>query len=390
MRLKSTLRQSNILAAKESQPSDSEVVGDTDVIFDRDILGSPRRIDTQCRKASIVERALQGVAQHLPALRKSLLDYLSQLVQRLGIQLADGLGNQADHGGIDLRGRIEAFRRHIDQPLQPEAVLQHDRQTAEIGVTRLGHHALDDFLLQHEVHVVDRLGVVGEVEKQGGRNVVGQVADQTLPRADAGEVEGQRIALVDGHALPAMLLFQAGDQVTVAFDDVQVIDPLQQGLGDGAEAWADFDYRITTLWIDGRNDGTDDALVDQEVLAKSFAGDVAFHADFLCAMRAASLTASNKLPGSALPVPASSSAVPWSTEVRMMGRPSVTLMPLPKVAYLSAVRPWSWYMARTASPWARTGGVNMVSAGCGPDKAMPSPRSLSRTGAMTSISSRPR
>ncbi len=59
-----------------------------------------------------------------------------------------------------------------------------------------------------------------------------------------------------------------------------------------------------------------------------------------CAMRARfSSTASNRLPGSALPVPASSSAVPWSTEVRMMGRPRVTLMPWPKVAYLRRGQP---------------------------------------------------
>jgi len=39
----------------------------------------------------------------------------------------------------------------------------------------------------------------------------------------------------------------------------------------------------------------------------------------LCAMSMAVSTAANRLVGDALPVPARSSAVPWSTEVRMMG-----------------------------------------------------------------------
>ena len=39
---------------------------------------------------------------------------------------------------------------------------------------------------------------------------------------------------------------------------------------------------------------------------------------------------------------------------------------------------------------ASTGGVNIVSAGCGPESSMPSPRNWSSTGVMTSISSMPR
>src|SRR4029453_6867163 len=49
---------------------------------------------------------------------------------------------------------------------------------------------------------------------------------------------------------------------------------------------------------------------------------------------AASLIASTRLPALALPVPARPSAVPWSTEVRMIGSPSVTLTPPPKATYL--------------------------------------------------------
>ncbi len=43
--------------------------------------------------------------------------------------------------------------------------------------------------------------------------------------------------------------------------------------------------------------------------------------------------------GSAEPVPAISNAVPWSTEVRMIGRPSVTLTAWPNPAYFRTGRP---------------------------------------------------
>ncbi len=162
--------------------------------------------------------------------------------------------------------------------------------------------------LQHEVHVADDADVFGEMEEQRRRDVVGQVADQAQIAADAGEVESQGITFVDGHACRRVLLVQAGDQVAVDFDDVQMIEARQQRLGNCPEAGADFDDRVAALRIDGGDDGIDDAAVNQEILPESFAGDVALH--WRTAMRVASATASNRLPGSARPLPASSSAVP--------------------------------------------------------------------------------
>ena len=104
----------------------------------------------------------------------------------------------------------------------------------------------------------------------------------------------------------------------------------------------------------------------------------------------ASATAATRLPTSALPVPARSSAVPWSTEVRMMGSPSVTFTPAPKPTCFSTGRPWSWNMASTASAWAKALGVKAVSAGSGPKAAIPAARAMAMAGAMTAVSSCPR
>ena len=51
----------------------------------------------------------------------------------------------------------------------------------------------------------------------------------------------------------------------------------------------------------------------------------------------------------ARPVPASASAVPWSTDVRTIGRPSVTFTISPNDSALITGKPWSWYIATTTS-----------------------------------------
>ena len=51
--------------------------------------------------------------------------------------------------------------------------------------------------------------------------------------------------------------------------------------------------------------------------------------------------ASIRLFGLAIPLPAMSNAVPWSTEVRTMGRPRVMLTPRSKATSLAGMCPWS-------------------------------------------------
>ena len=75
----------------------------------------------------------------------------------------------------------------------------------------------------------------------------------------------------------------------------------------------------------------------------------------------------------ATPCQAMSNAVPWSTDVRMIGRPSVTLTPESKASSFIGPWPWSWYMHTIASYRRRcTAWKNTVSAGCGPLASMPS------------------
>ena len=59
------------------------------------------------------------------------------------------------------------------------------------------------------------------------------------------------------------------------------------------------------------------------------------------AIWAAMRIAAIMLRASALPVPAMSNAVPWSGEVRMIGRPSVTFTPSQNDSVLIGISAWS-------------------------------------------------
>ena len=78
-----------------------------------------------------------------------------------------GLGNHAHDRAHYLRRRVECARRHVKEFLHAIAPLQHHRQTSVGFAAVLGHHAVDHFLLQHEVLILDVIGGFKKFEEQG-------------------------------------------------------------------------------------------------------------------------------------------------------------------------------------------------------------------------------
>ena len=70
--------------------------------------------------------------------------------------------------------------------------------------------------------------------------------------------------------------------------------------------------------------------------------------------------------GSAVNLPARSYAVPWSTLVRMIGRPSETFTASPKLATFIGMVAWSWYIATTPPQRPASARRKALSAGTGP------------------------
>jgi hypothetical protein len=77
---------------------------------------------------------------------------------------------------------------------------------------------------------------------------------------------------VHREAVGGPVALQARDDVAVELYGVQVRQTFEQGLGQRAQAGADFEDGFAGLRMYGVDDGIDDAVVDEEVLAEAFAG----------------------------------------------------------------------------------------------------------------------
>lgn len=89
-----------------------------------------------------------------------------------------------------------------------------------------GRDALDNFLLQHEMQVLDRMSVFYHVEQNSGGNIVWQVADDAqfvrrkifLP--EAGEIEIKYILIVYAELFTSLKRFKAGYDIAVELNDI--------------------------------------------------------------------------------------------------------------------------------------------------------------------------
>jgi hypothetical protein len=156
--------------------------------------------------------------------------------------------------------------------------LQHHRQ-ASVGLAAGGGgHALDDFLLQHEVHVGDRGGVLEAMKKDRRGNVVGQVADEAdrFAMRERGKIHLEHVGVDDKElADAARLVAQRFDQVAVEFDRGQFPGAAQQGQGERAFAGSDLDDALSRLRRDRIDDAAQDAGVVQEMLAEALSRHMA-------------------------------------------------------------------------------------------------------------------
>jgi hypothetical protein len=115
--------------------------------------------------------------------------------QRLGHGIMRTMAESTFGGGSN------AVRRHHEQQRHVVAPLQHHRQAAIRLAARLGHHALDHFLLQHEMLVLHQRREVARWNSSGLEMLYGRLPTmRSFWPAGTGmlrEIELQRIARVD-------------------------------------------------------------------------------------------------------------------------------------------------------------------------------------------------
>ena len=168
-------------------------------------------------------------------------------------------------------GGSNACGRDVEQGLDRVAPLQHHRQSPVVLVAGHGRHAVDDFLLQHEVLVLDEVARVEQVEQDRRRDVVGQVADDPEPAARCGvrkrsEVDLEHVGL--DHREPGRLA-QSRGEVAVQLDHGERACSLQQRRGERAAPRPDLDQRLPGTRIDRSDDPVDHRAVDEEVLSEA-------------------------------------------------------------------------------------------------------------------------
>jgi len=208
--------------------------------------------------------------------------------------------------------RGEGAGADIEQRLHPHPGGEHHREPAVVLVAGTRGHARHDFLLQHEVHVGDGVELRDEAEQQRRRDVVGQVADEAQPCACAAqraEVELERVGEVHAQvAEPPATLLQPRHHVGIDLDDVDRAGGCQQRSRDCTAARADLHEAVAGRRRDGAHDPLDRARIVQEMLAVALLR--VFQGRRVAQSPAASASAARRLPASARPVPARSSAVP--------------------------------------------------------------------------------
>ena len=183
---------------------------------------------------------------------------------------------EARHGRPDARRGREGARADVEQMPRLEPGRQHHREAAVVAAAGRGDDAVDDFLLQHHVQIVDVLVRRSDVKQQRRGDVVRQVADDAQAAAahacQRREIELQRVGLVQLERLRrAPARAQLRGEIAVDLDGVERARLADQPLGQRAAAGTDLDQRLVGLRRDLAHDAVEHAAVVQEMLAEPLA-----------------------------------------------------------------------------------------------------------------------
>ena len=175
---------------------------------------------------------------------------------------------------------MERFGRHIEQVFYLTQVLRHDAQPPPQFAAGLCSQSLNNFLLQHEVHIGNDCGVVQQLENQWRRDVVGQVAHhaQWLPAVLFGQmsvIECECIMTVHCEIrLQSMGRQQTRQQVAVQFDDIELAAAVDKPRCQCALSRAYLHEVLFRARIDRLQNAIDNGGVVQKILPETFAGPV--------------------------------------------------------------------------------------------------------------------
>lgn len=119
---------------------------------------------------------LEGIAEGFTALAEGGLHYRAEELF-IAAESGAGITGQADHGGLDLRWRVERSRTHSEKIFNVIPCLKKDRQDAVCLGARLLGDALCDLLLNHAYDLRDAVVMLKDLEEYLRGNVVRKITD---------------------------------------------------------------------------------------------------------------------------------------------------------------------------------------------------------------------
>src|SRR4030095_2859144 len=222
------------------------------------------------------ETAREGIGQILSALAEGGQHDLTESGGVRGGHAGLGAHTQVENRRVDLRRRPEGSGRHRESQVRLTGELRQNRQASICPAPGEGGHALGDFLLKHESHLVDGLPGLDKGHETGTAHAVWQIADDQhttgrirLERGQPRVIERPSIGHSDldmGRVSEA--LHEGGRQPRIDFDGQKSPGRAGEVTGEGALPWSDLEDEIPGSRAHQRHDALGDGVVAEEMLAE--------------------------------------------------------------------------------------------------------------------------
>ena len=136
------------------------MVAEFDVFRDADLFGAQAGIDPDSFQVVDVDVIFQRIADRLASLHECVGNELGEQCFILDVVCAGRKWVQANNGRHHRRRRVEGGFVDIEQGFNIQMTAEHDAESTVGFTTGAGCHAVDDFFLQHEMHIENTVAVV--------------------------------------------------------------------------------------------------------------------------------------------------------------------------------------------------------------------------------------
>ena len=131
---------------------------------DADLLWSQTGVNVDSRKVRDIDMIFKRITDSFTAFHERVGDELGQQRFVLDVECSGRKRVQPDNGGHYFGWRIECRLVDVEQGFNIQMATEHDAEPAIGLAAGAGCHAVDNFLLQHEMHIENTVAIVEQVK----------------------------------------------------------------------------------------------------------------------------------------------------------------------------------------------------------------------------------